>query len=198
MIDSNFISNLTMTNWRAILEWYFDHLNTSSLIQALQQGAPLSNHDWHTLMVLNINILVLFCLIKLFINIHKQTTFHAWLKEKRSLLKNRLKHPSQTKSEAKVLSSDYLKQAYNLHRFAMYEPALEKYKLALQASPHDLNTYLVGIKIISEMEEPNKKFIQLLLKYIFQLRKKNPAIWQEVAKYGREKAPAIAQWEAIS
>jgi len=195
MIDSNFISNLTMTNWRALLQWYFEHLNTSSLIQALQQGETFSNHDWYTLMVLNINILVLFCLIQLFIKIHKQSTFHAWLKEKRSLLSNRLKQPSQTKPEAKISSSSYLKQAYNLHRFAMYEPALEKYKLALQASPHDLNTYLLGIKIISEMDQPNKKFIQFLLASIAKLRKKNPTTWQEVVKYGHEKAPTLSQWQ---
>ena len=198
MIDGNFISNLTMINWRALLQWYFEHLNTSSLIQALQQGKTFSNHDWYTLMVLNINILVLFCLIQLFIKIHKESTFHAWLKEKRSNLSNRLRNPIQSKLEAKNPSSSYLKQAYNLHRFAMYEPALEKYKLALQAAPHDLNTYLLGIKIISEMDEPNKKFIQFLLASIANLRKKNPAIWQEVAKYAREKAPTLTQWQGIS
>ncbi|PCI44289.1 MAG: hypothetical protein COB41_04860 [Proteobacteria bacterium] len=198
MIDSNFISNLTMTNWRALLQWYFEHLNTSSLIQALQQGEAFSNHDWHTLMVLNINILILFCLIQLFIKVHKQSTFHVWLKEKRSLLNRRLRHPRQTKPEAKISSSSYLKQAYNLHRFAMYEPALEKYKLALQAAPHDLNTYLLGIKIISEMDEPNKKFIQFLLASIAKLRKKNPATWQEVVKFGHEKAPTLAQWQTTA
>jgi len=198
MIDGNFISNLTMTNWRALLQWYFEHLNTSSLIQTLQQGKTFSNHDWYTLMVLNINILVLFCLIKLFINIHQQSTFHAWLKEKRSNLSNRLRKPTQSKLEAKVSNSSYLKQTYNLHRFAMYEPALEKYKLALQAAPYDLNTYLVGIKIISEMDEPNKKFTQFLLASIAKLRKKNPATWQEVAKYGREKMPTLTQWQTAS
>jgi len=187
-----------MTNWRVLLQWYFDHLNTSPLIQALQQGEAFSNHDWYTLMVLNINILILFCLIQLFIKVHKQSTFHAWLKEKRSLLGNKLKHPKQSRPEAKISSSRYLKQAYNLHRFAMYEPALEKYKLALQAAPHDLNTYLLGIKIISEMDEPNKKFTQFLLASIANLRKKNPATWQEVSKYGREKAPALTQWQPIS
>jgi len=198
MIDRFFLSNLSTTNWRALLEWYFDHLNTSPLIQTLQQGEPLSNHDWYTLMVLNINIFMLFFFIHLLMRIHQQSLFKAWIQDKRSLLKSRLKHPSQSKSEAKVLSSSYLKQTYNLHRFAMYEPALEKYKLALQASPHDLNTYLVGIKIISEMDEPNKKFIQFLLAHICKLRKINPAIWQEVTKYGRKKAPTIAQWETIS
>jgi len=198
MIDSNFLSNLAMTNWRALLQWYLDHLNTSPLIQTLQQGDTLSNHDWYTLMVLNINILMLFFFIRLLLRIHQKSLFQAWIQDKRSLLRHRLKHPSHTKSEAKVLSSRYLKQSYNLHRFAMYKPALEKYKLALQASPHDLNTYLVGIKIISEMDEPNKKFIQFLLAQICHLRKKNPVIWQEVAKYGREKAPSIAQWEATS
>jgi hypothetical protein len=149
-------------------------------------------------MVLNINILILFCLIQLFIKVHKQSTFHAWLKEKRCQLSNKLKHPEQSRPEAKISSSSYLKQAYNLHRFAMYEPALEKYKLALQAAPHDLNTYLLGIKIISEMDEPNKKFTQFLLASIANLQKKNPATWQEVSKYGREKAPALTQWQPIS
>jgi len=149
-------------------------------------------------MVLNINILVLFCLVQLFIKVHKQSTFHAWLKEKRSNLSNSLRNPIQSKLEAKNPSSSYLKQAYNLHRFAMYEPALEKYKLALQAAPHDLNTYLLGIKIISEMDEPNKKFIQFLLASIANLQKKNPAVWQEVSKYAREKIPSLTQWQPIS
>jgi len=70
MMDGNFILNLTMINWRALLQWYVEHLNTSSLIQVLQQGKTFSNHDWYTLMVLNINILVLFCLVQLFIKVH--------------------------------------------------------------------------------------------------------------------------------
>ncbi len=195
MIDSNFLSHLTMTNWRALLQCYVDHLNTSSLIQTLQQGNPLSTHDWYTFMVLNINILMLFCLIKLFIRIHQQSLFHAWIQEKRSSLSNNLKRPRQSKPEAKVLNSNYLKQTYNLHRFAMYGAALKKYKLAIKASPYDLNTYLVGIKIISEMHEPNKKFIRFLLKNIAKLRKKHPETWQEVINYGHEKAPNITQWE---
>jgi len=198
MIDGNFLSTLSMVNWRALLQWYIDHLNTAPLIQTLQQGEALSNHDWYTLMVLYINIIVLFFLIRLFVRVHQKSMFKAWLQDKRSLLQNRLKPPSRTKSEAKVLGSNYLKQTYNLHRFAMYGPALEKYKLALQAAPHDLNTYLVGIKIISEMDEPNKKFIQLLLTHIGKLRSKNPAVWQEVTKYGREKAPDITQWGTIA
>jgi len=195
MIDSNFLSYFTMTNWRDLLQWYFDHLNTSPLIQTLQQGNPLSTHDWYTFMVLNINILMLFCLIKLFIHIHQQSLFQAWIQEKRSLLSSNFKRPRQSKPEAKVSNSNYLKQTYNLHRFAMYGPALKKYKLAFQASPYDLNTYLVGIKIISEMHEPNKKFIRFLLKNIAKLRKKHPATWQEVVKYGHEKTPSITQWE---
>jgi len=195
MIDGNFLSYLNMTNWRALLQWYIDHLNTSSLIQGLQQGSSLSNHDWYTFMVLNINILILFCLIRLFLRVHQQSLSHAWLQKKRSLLRSRSKQPNQSKPEAKVSNSSYLKQTYNLHRFAMYEPALEKYKLAFQATPYDLNTYLVGIKIISEMHEPNKNFTQFLLASLSKLQEKRPAIWQEVAKYGREKAPGIAQWE---
>jgi len=198
MIDSNFLSSLTMTNWRALLQWYFDHLNTSSLIQALQQGSPLSTHDWYTFMVLNINILILFCLIHTFIRVHQQSLFKTWIQNKRSLLSHKLKCPKETAPEAKVSNSTYLKQTYNLHRFAMYDSALKKYKLAFQASPYDLNTYLVGIKIISEMDEPNKKFIQFLLTSVDKLRKKHPAIWQEVVKYGHEKAPAIVQWKTAS
>jgi len=201
MIDSNFLSSLSMTNWRALLQWYFDHLNTSSLIQTLQQGNALSNHDWYTFILLNINILILFCLIHTLIRVHQQSLLQTWVQKKRSLLRHKLKHPKQIKQikpEAKILNSSYLKQTYNLHRFAMYESALTKYKLAFQASPYDLNTYLVGIKIISEMDEPNKKFIQFLLASIGKLREKHPTIWQEVVNYGHEKAPAVAQWKTAS
>lgn len=198
MIDSNFLSSLSMTNWRALLQWYFDHLNTSSLIQTLQQGNALSSHDWYTFILLNINILILFCLIHTLIRVHQQPLFQTWVQKKRSLLSSKSNSQKQAKPEAKISNSTYLKQTYNLHRFAMYESALTKYKLAFQASPYDLNTYLVGIKIISEMDEPNKKFIQFLLTSIGKLREKHPTIWQEVVNYGHEKAPSIAQWETAS
>jgi len=198
MIDSNFLSLLSMVNWRALTQWYFEHLNTSPVLQHWQHGVPLSKHDWSTLVVLNINILVLFCLIHLLIRIHQKPLFQTWIQEKRSRLSKRLQSSKQTTPEAKISNSNYLKQTYNLHRFAMYEAALTKYKLAFQASPQDLNTYLVGIKIISEMDEPNHKFIQFLLTNIAKLQKKDHAAWQEVVKYGHQKAPNITQWETIS
>jgi len=198
MIEHYFFSNLTMPNWRVALQWYLEHLNTSSLMQKMQQGNPFTNDDWHTFLVLNINIFILFLLVRLLINIHQQSAFQGWIQEKRSQLVHKFKRSSQTNLEAKVQNSTYLKQAYNLHRFAMYDHALKKYKHAFQTCPYDLNTYLVGIKIISEMDEPNQKFIHFLQMSIKKLHAKHPKIWQEVAKYGQEKTPQLMPWEAAS
>jgi len=195
MFESSFLSNMTMMNWNSAIQWYFNHLNTAPLIHAWQDGQAFSQHDWQTFLVLNVNFLVLFSLVRLLVAVHQKSAFHGWVQNKRSQLKHRPQKESQTRIEAKITDSECLNQAYNLHRFAMYDGALNKYKQAFQSSPYELNTYLVGIKIISEMEEPDQQFVQFLQSGIAKLRTKRPAIWNEVARYGQEKAPGLYQWQ---
>ena len=194
MLDGNLISHITMVNWRALWQWYIAHLDIMPLLQGWRQGQSFGQDDYYTLVLFGINILAVFLLISLLIQVHRQSMFHTWLADKRARLANRLRHSRQSKLEAKVSSSRYLKQAYNLHRFAMYDPALAKYKMALQATPYDLNTYLLGIKIVAEMDEPNQKFCEFLQRALARLRNKEPAIWREVAKYGCEKTPTLMPW----
>jgi len=179
------------------LQWYFSHLNTGPLIQAWQQGEPFSQNDWLTFMVFNINVLILFALLRLFLTMHEKSVFHTWIQNKRSQLTQRTPKDDHAEIKAKTTSSSFLNQAYNLHRFAMYDSALSKYEKAFQSAPHELNTYLVGIKIISEMESPNKKFIQFFKRTMATLHKEQPAIWLEVAKYGKAKLPHLNKQQAV-
>ena len=105
------------------LQWYFNHLNTSPMIQAWQQGEPFSQNDWLTFMVLNINILMLFLLLRVFLMMHKKSAFRTWIQNKRSQLTQRAPRDSRTEIKAKSTGSSFLNQAYNLHRFAMYDSA---------------------------------------------------------------------------
>ncbi len=198
MSENLFLSYLGNINWSAAFQWYLNHLDVGDLIQTLDQGRALSQHDWHSFIVLNLTIFILLALVHLLIRVHQKSAFGVWIQSRRSQLIEKPQKEEQTSLEAKVTNSTCLRQAYNLHRYAMYDHALNKYKQAFQSSPYDLNTYLVGIKIISEMEEPNKPFVQFLQAVIANLREKHPAIWNEVAKYGRKKAPDLDQWQLAS
>jgi hypothetical protein len=198
MSENPFLSYLSNIDWSAAFQWYLNHLDVGYLIQTWEEGRTFSQHDWHTFIVLSLTIFVLLALVHLLIRVHQKSAFGAWIQNRRSQLVERPQKEGQTSLEAKVANSTCLRQAYNLHRFAMYDHALNKYRQAFQSSPYDLNTYLVGIRIISEMEEPNKPFVQFLQAVIANLREKHPAIWNEVAKYGREKAPNLDQWQPAS
>ncbi|MDX8403190.1 MAG: hypothetical protein R8K54_02130 [Mariprofundaceae bacterium] len=195
MSDISFLSNIAMIDWNSVLQCYLDRLNITSLIQSWQQGNAFSQQDWQTFMVLNINIFILFSLVQLLIKVHRKSVFSTWIQNRRSQLEGRPKSEDQTRLEAKITDSTCLRQAYNLHRFAMYDHALDKYRQAFYSHSDEINTYLVGIRIIAEMQEPNKQFIQFFQTVIANLRKKHPAIWREVAKYGRKKAPTLDQWQ---
>lgn len=198
MSENPFLSYLYHIDWSAAFKWYLNHLDVGFLILAWEQGKTFSQDDWMSITLLATHLVVLLSLVYLLIKRYRETKFRAWVEDKRSQLTSRPAKESQTNLEAKVTDSTFLNQAYNLHRYAMYDHALNKYKQAFQSSPYELNTYLVGIKIISEMDEPNKQFIQFFLAGIARLREKHPAIWHEVAKYGREKAPSLDQWQLTS
>ena len=195
MSENPFLSYLNNIDWNAIFQWYISHIDAGSLIWTWEQGKLFSHDDWMSAMLLMANLLILLALVYLLIKRSRETKLRAWVEDKRSQLTSRPVKESQTSLKAKVADSTFLSQAYNLHRYAMYDHALKKYKLAFQSSPYELNTYLVGIKIISEMEDPDKQFVQFFQDAITNLREKHPAIWHEVAKYGRENAPSLDQWQ---
>lgn len=195
MNENPVLSYLSNIDWIAVFQWYFNHLDVGYLIRAWEQGITYSQDDWMSIMLLAAHLVVLLSLIGVLIKRYRETKFRAWVEHKRSQLTDRPAKEGQTILEPKISDSSFLSQAYNLHRYAMYDQALNKYKQAFQSSPYELNTYLVGIKIISEMEEPNKQFIRFLQAIIARLHKKHPAIWKELAKYGREKAPSLDQWQ---
>jgi len=195
MSENQFFSYLSNINWNTAFQWYLTHLNSDHLIWAWEQGRAFSQNDWITIMLLAVHLVALLSLVYLLIKRYREIKFHAWVEERRLQIISRPPKEIQVSLEAKVSDSTCLRQAYNLHRVAMYDRALSKYKQAFQSSPYEINTYLVGIKIFSEMDEPNKQFVQFLQAVIANLREKQPAIWNEVAKYGREKAPDLDQWQ---
>lgn len=197
MSENPFLSYLNNIDWSAAFQWYVNHSDAGYLIWAWEQGKAFTQDDWMSVMMLMANLLVLLSLVYLLIKKHQETLFRTSIRNRWSQLTRGPVKESQRKVEAEVTDSTFLNQAYNFHRHAMYDYALNKYKQAFQSSPYELNTYLVGIKIISEMEEPDKPFVQFLQDIIAHLRKKHPATWYEVAKYGRKKAPTLYQWQPV-
>ncbi|HXH64219.1 MAG TPA: hypothetical protein VNH42_01785 [Mariprofundaceae bacterium] len=195
MSGNHLLSYLGHIQWRADFHWYFSHLDIAHLIGIWQQGQPFSHDDWMSVAALGASFSVLLLLACLLIISYRNTLFRAWLDHKRSQLTHRPPRESRTKIEPKINGYPMLQQVYNLHRLAMYDNALSKYKMALQAAPFDLNTYLVGVKIVSEMDTPNKAFVQFLVEAMYNLRSKHPAVWNELARYGQETAPALVLWE---
>jgi hypothetical protein len=190
------LSYLGHIRWHDDFQWYFSHLDMAHLIDSWQQGQAFTHEDWLSIAALGGTISVLLLLISLFALSRRNTLFRAWLEHKRSQLTHRPPRESRTKIEPKVNGYPMLQQVYNLHRLGMYDHALSKYRMALQSSPFDLNTYLVGVKIVSEMENlPHKAFVQFLIEAMYNLREKHPEIWNELARYGRETAPTLVQWQ---
>ncbi|HKI62441.1 MAG TPA: hypothetical protein VKA31_09130 [Mariprofundaceae bacterium] len=196
MNGTSLLSHVSNIDWSAGFHWYIKHLDAGYLLLAWEQGKAFTQDDWLSFSVLWGHVFILFVLVYLLVKARRETQFFAWISSRRSQMNNRPQTESLTRLEPKF--TGLLKKAYNLHRLAMYEPALNNYRQALQSSPNDLNTYLAGIRIVSEMDVPNKAFVQFLMDGISQLREKHPKVWNEVAKYGRERAPSLDQWQPAS
>jgi|GEM_PF-5950612 len=197
MAGNPLISYLSNIRWLDDIRWYFNHVNILHLIDTWKQGKPFTHDDWLNIAALGGTLGVLVLLICVFIISYRNTLFRGWLEHRRSLLTHRPPRESQSKLEPKIKGFPMLTQVYNLHSLGMYDHALSKYRMALQASPFDLNTYLVGVKIVSEMDEPNKPFVQFLVEAMGNLREKHPGVWNELVRYGKEKAPALVQWQRV-
>lgn len=190
------LSYLGHIQWRSDIHWYFSHLDIAHLIATWQQGQPFTHDDWLTVAALAASFSFLMLMVGLLVISRRNTLFRAWLEHKRSQLTHRPVRESRTKLEPKIKGNPMLQQVYSLHSLAMYDHALNKYRMALQSSPFDLNTYLVGVKIVSEMHEPNRPFVTFLIDAMANLRDKQPAIWNELARYGRQTAPTLVHWQA--
>jgi len=195
MTANQFLSYLSNIDWQTAFEWYLIHMDSAHLIQAWEMGTPFSQDQWITILLMSLHLLLLLSLTALFIKRYREILFRAWVEKRRSQISSREPKEVQINLEAKVTDSACLKQAYNLHRVAMYAQALKKYEQAFESSPYEINTYLVGIKIISEMDEPYRPFVQFFQGVLTNLHEKQPAIWQEVAKYGQQKAPDLDRWQ---
>jgi len=198
MAGNPLISYLSNIHWLDDIRWYFNHVNIVHLIDTWKQGKPFTHDDWLNIAALGGTLGVLVLLICVFIISYRNTLFRGWLEHRRSLLTHRPPRESQSKLEPKIKGFPMLMQVYNLHSLGMYDHALSKYRMALEASPFDLNTYLVGVKVVSEMDEPNKPFVQFLMESMYNLRQKQPATWNELARYGKEKAPGLVSWDAVT
>ena len=195
MFEGSRLSELRNIDWHAAWQWYSAHTSTAHLIQNWESDSAFTQHDWLTIALLAAHLLLLLTLAYVLFKRYREARFHAWIENKRSHLTHRKAKVGQTILEAKVGDSPLLKQAYNLHRYAMYDQALEKYRKAFEGSTEDINVYLVGIKIISEMDEPNADFIQFLQQNFSHLREQHPSLWKEVARYGNQKTPNLYQWQ---
>jgi hypothetical protein len=189
------LSYLGHIQWRADIHWYFAHLDINHLIDAWQQGQPFTHDDWLTVAALGGSFSVVILLMALLVISYRNRVFRDWLEHKRSQLTHRPPRESRTKLEPKIKGDPMLQQIYSLHNLAMYDNVLSKYRMALQSSPFDLNIYLLGVKIISEMDEPNRPFISFMIEAMSNLREKHPAIWNEVARYGQETVPSLVKWQ---
>jgi hypothetical protein len=196
MNDKPLFSFLNNLDWSAALQWYETHVNIAYLLGIWQQGSGFTRDDWLGAALLGGNTLVLIALIATLIEVHRSVGVRNWIAHKRSQLIQRTPRKVRTVVEAKIVKGSDLQKAYNLHRLAMYEPALEKYRKIIKSTPYDLNTWLVGIRIVSEMDEPHQPFVQFLKQAMAQVREKRPDLWQEIARYGRDKAPGLDQWSA--
>lgn len=195
MSEFSAVSFLSNINWSDLWQWYSNHISTDHLIRNWEGNALLTQNDWLTILLLIAHLLLLLGLGYSLINRHTQAKFHALIESRRTLPTRKPTKKSHTILEAKVADSPLLKQTYNLHRYAMYDQALSKYKEALHASPDDINVYLVGIKIISEMDVPDSNFIQFVQNSFGNLRRQHPSLWKEVARYGDQKAPHLYHWQ---
>lgn len=195
MSENTISSYLSNIDWREIWQWYSTHISSEHLIRNWKHGDAFSANDWLTITLLTAHLLIVFVLIYQLIKRYRQAKFHTWIDGKRAQLTHRPAKKREVMLEAKITDSACLKQAYNFHRYGMYDQALEKYKRAFHDTPEDINTYLVGIKIISEMEIPDSNFIHFFQKRYSGLREKRSSIWKEVARYGSKKAPDLCQWK---
>ena len=181
-------------DWKAVVQWYWSHLDAGYLIHSWQFGRSFTLDEWLSFLLLWGHVLVIVALVYALVRTHRGEVFRQWLASRRSQLTRRPVSESRTQLEPKF--TGLLKKAYNLHRLAMYEPALDKFKQAYHSSPNDLNTYLAGIKMVSEMDVPDSSFIQFMRDSFHYLREKHPRVWNEVARYGRQTAPNLDQWQA--
>lgn len=196
MIVNTLLENFDLS---ASIQWYLSHLDAGYLLLTSHQGKVFTQEDWLSTLLVLLNMLILLFLTHLLIREHKQKNTPSedmgnHPPRQRTVHRTKRK-PVQTKLEAKISDSPNLKQAYTLHRLAMYDHALNKFKIAFHANPHELNTYLVGLKIVSEMDEHNNTFVGFVKDSIAKLRESHPDIWKEVARYGREAVPSLDSWQ---
>lgn len=189
---------LRTIHWESDFHWYLDHLDITPVFFDIKHGYSFTNSEWLSIIVQGMNLAVLYGLVRLLMRAHKHAAFHGWLGLRRSKLTSRAPRESQTRFEPKLSRSEDLQKVYSLHCMGMYEQALNRYKQAISSSPHDLNTYLVGIQIVSEMANPNFPFVQYLSDEISSLRLRYPVIWKEVDRYAQEKAPSLDKWAQAS
>jgi len=190
---NNLLDYISHIDWRAVFEWYMTNLDAGYLVWAWEQGRPFTQEDWMSIALLWGHVMLLVSLFYLLFRRYQESLFREWVAHRRSQLITRQPKESSTKLEPKF--TGLLKKAYSLHRLAMYEQARKQYMQAFHDAPYDLNTYLVGIKMAAEMEVPDRSFVQFLTDSIEHLREKHPRLWNDVARYGRETAPKLTQWE---
>jgi len=188
------------------IPYYREHLDITMLIEAWQNKQFNFDHGI-VVLVLALNLLLLFLLVKSFMHVHANVKFNAWLDEKRKNVgrakRINVKDINKNKHlEAKIPEVGCLSQAYNLHRFAMYDASIKKYRQALQTEPEDINIYLVGVKMLSEMDAPDKRLVKILRAGVAFLCKKDPQKFSKVAIFAEDKmgqsADLIFQTEAVT
>lgn len=191
MNDNPVIEYLKNIDWAGAFQWYMTHLDANHLYMLWQHGKPFSQEEWITISLIAANLMVMGYFIHLLVKRMKEARFRKWIETRRSMVTAHPPSEGNTKIEPKATGSNDLKQAYNLHRLAMYEKALLKYKAAVYSAPYEINTYLVGIKIFSEMDLPDAPFKKFLTRILTRLREQRPDLWKDVARYGNEVAPDL-------
>lgn len=100
--------------------------------------------------------------------------------------------PSLTRSHVTRTMSD-LVMAKQLVTEEAYDQAEVCAMSALRSEPYNLDAYVVALKILSKYQTP--QLIGLVRGALQLLRLKNPRLWHDVAKQGRQLAPEIENWE---
>lgn len=198
MEENTFYSFLNNIDVGAAMQWYENYANVGYLMGAWQQNGSFSPQDWLGVALLAGNTIALIALVILLIKTYQERLISTWFDRRRSQLRPRAPHKIRTRLEAKISDSRDLKQAYNMHRMAMYKEALEKFRHAVQVSPHDLNTWLVGVKIVSEIDDPDRTFVGFVKNGVASLREARPDLWKEVKRYGKDKVPGLEYWQQTS